>query len=204
MNLSVRYADKVQREQVQFGLNRALEIQRELKEWHINTVIAGGAARDILHCRVPKDYDLIVLGDWDSLQLQDNIEAAAKSLGLTSEAYGEGVSSSESPHISLVVKVGCEVDVIQQVYAPQCPEDVVANFDCTLNQVWLDGESGLPLTLPNYPKRGELVCMLPKCDDPANRSMYLSAKYPEYQWPYPPLKWSSLEEALREKVGAPT
>lgn len=167
------------------ALLEAMRVVRILDENGIDAMIAGGAVRDMLHGKEPKDFDVVVLG-------QVSLEEASLALEpLERQEFGEGAScttneAGASRHIDWVIKVFGQyttLDIIQQSCHPTTAEEAVEAFDCTLNMVWLCPESFDIMKHIMYPKLGELIQMLPKCDFPEARSQYLSMKYPQYQWP---------------------
>jgi hypothetical protein len=164
-------------------LDTARRVLSALNAAGYSAVIAGGAARDIHLGRVPKDYDIVVLGNYDLGDICYVLD------GLTFDVtpFGEGASmAGEAPlNLEWVVKAivsGTSVDVIKQKELPTNPIQVVEGFDCTLNMAWVDC-LGVVAVHPRFPLPGQVVEMLPLCDYPAARAAYLSQKFPEYIWP---------------------
>lgn len=173
------FPDEADRVRVQHNLWHAYEIQSELRKWGIRSVICGGAVRDILHGRVPKDVDIVILGDHDP----ERVRLAAERAFERAETPPASHAASEvgDPVLCLVVQAD-GVDVIMQSTAPHTPEDVVESFDCTLNMCWIDPDSGMLLKHDEYPAPFGRVRMLSTCRDPLKRAEYLRGKCPGYVW----------------------
>lgn len=163
-------------------------VQEALLEIGIQTVLAGGAVRDIIHGNQPKDYDLICLG------YEDNISEVAghlvdKPYVEWMEPFGEGASMKENTddNLAWVVKLGVlgtPIDLIQYADNLGTPEEVVESFDCTLNMCWLPSmhfNLNDIVKHPSFPKHiGDKVLMLPLAHNPKQRRDYIQRKYPQY------------------------
>lgn len=147
----------------------------------IAAVVAGGAARDTYHGVTPKDYDIVIINNDDTTLAR--VTAALAERTLQFEDFSGNASMGGSPHLEWVLQVeGC-VDIIAQTARPTSINEVLENFDFTLNMAYFE-RRGYPKLHERYPAVGEEVVMLDKCDDPVNRSCYLSKKYPQYVWPF--------------------
>lgn len=162
----------------------ALALVDQLNQWNIHSVVAGGAARDILHDRVPKDYDLVVMDNYELVE----VVVALEQIGATCvEPFGHEASMAacDDDKLDWVVKFRYKdvpFDIIQHARLPSDPQEVMEAFDCTLNMVYLNDE-GAPVKHPDFPEPGGRVEIRPLCDLPQQRVRYLSQKYPQYQWP---------------------
>lgn len=165
-------------------LQSALHVVHALEEAGFTAIVAGGAARDIHHGVAPKDWDIILISECEVQEVYD----ALFLLDEDAEPFGDGASmtATDDPrNLDFVIKLrymGADMDVIRQASFPETPEAAVEAFDCSLNMAWV-GPSGDVVLHKDYPEPGGLVKMLPLCDYPASRARYLSAKFPEYQWP---------------------
>jgi hypothetical protein len=163
----------------------AMEVLQHLSHCGITAVIAGGSVRDTYHGKVPKDYDICVLGDHS---IEDAITTLDDCSGVTGiEPFGDGASMADSADANLdwVIKFVCRgvhFDLIQFASLPSTPTELVESFDCTLNMAWL-AEDGEVILHDDYPEPFGKVHILPLCDFPVARVLYLSEKYPQYQWP---------------------
>lgn len=160
-------------------------LQDELREHGINTVLAGGAVRDIIHGSIPKDYDLIVLGPGDIQVASDASLLLARSVipFHYSASFVQGALPGKLDWVLKAYIADIEVDIIRHNREYSSAKDAVEGFDCTLNMAWYDSTSDVVVRHPRYPEYGGRVFLTEYCDDPERRTKYLSAKYPEYQWP---------------------
>jgi len=142
-------------------LSELADLITRLSDADLHCVVTGGFVRDHIHGLPPKDIDIVVL---DS-SLYDDAEQLAQKLrdaGIHVEQtlVGEGSEGHESAidrsDLCLVIKgefLGYAVDVIKFTYPCATPLEVVAGFDCTLNQCWFDFSTPLqPVrTVGDYP-----------------------------------------------------
>lgn len=159
------------------------EVLAVLAEHGVDAVCCGGAARDTKHGRVPKDYDIVILGD--DKHLYDKVLHALRCTRLTLIEFNNKAEYASAPSLEFVIKAGPYIDVLAFSEAADTPTELVEGLDCTLNMAWFN-ENWEVEVHRLYPFPGDMVAMLPNCDDPVNRSYYLGRKYLEYQWPFNP------------------
>lgn len=167
-------------------LEVALSVADQLRRAGIACVIAGGAARDTYHSREPKDYDIVVLDDYDveeSLRVIDEDVKGTRNL----DFFGPGSSMRDCEDVNLdwVIKFevdGVSFDLIQFSNHPNTPIEAVESFDCTLNMVWINEHGGVE-THCLFPAPGDKIILTDRCDHPARRVEYLRSKYPDFEWP---------------------
>lgn len=163
-------------------------VQEALLEIGIQTVLAGGAVRDIIHGNQPKDYDLVCLGYEDDVMDVINLLVDKPFVDVL-KVYGDGeyVADNDDENLAWVLKLnvlGTSIDIIQYADRLETPKEVVESFDCTLNMCWLP-----PMHFnlndivkhPSFPKQiGDKVLMLPLANNPKQRRDYIQRKYPQY------------------------
>ena len=150
------------------------------------TLFAGGAVRDLLHGKEPKDFDLFLMDGEDFQmyeEIMDRIKAVADD-GVVTE-YQKYMTGSEALHSVVHFEVqGRPFDFIVLDAVVYTPADVVKTFDLNLNQVWLD-EDGFYAFYDylNYPIQTQLVQLTDSPDLPSiDRIEALMERYPEYDW----------------------
>lgn len=150
------------------------------------TLFAGGAVRDLLHGKEPKDFDLFLM-DGEDFQMYDEVVERIKAVaddGVVTEhpQYMGGLDTLNSVlHFEVQ---GRPFDFIVLGSVVYTPEDVVKTFDLNLNQVWLD-EDGFYAFYDylNYPIQTQLVQLTDSPDTPSvDRVDALMERYPEYDW----------------------
>ena len=167
------------------------------EEDSLEMVIAGGCARDLLHNRVPKDYDVIMLTSMFSDELVQFINKVivkldkgklsnSKVKDLRIELIADNYGADQTSNLAWVIKVmlnnTIEVDFITFNSAPETPKEACEAFDCTLNMAWIDQEGQIHKH-EQYPKMGDMIKILDLCDRSEERIKYLGEKFPQYQWP---------------------
>lgn len=176
---------------------RALEVLLALDAELGECIIAGGAARDIAHSRVPKDYDICLLtcGASDSDNYEEYANDVARyvrrALPLAGDLEVFETYRGGSGRLIFCIKFGykgLEFDLLEYCSQPSNPEQQVAEFDTTLNGVWiaLEGDAVILRTTPAFDaiRNGEQpVRPLRSCDgDIPARLAYLREKYPQYNF----------------------
>lgn len=178
-------------------LCRALDLQDKLYSiFGTEVVLAGGAVRDLIHGRRPKDYDFCVLRK-DEMQDDDIVEAAQEyaaslrgTLGVSEVKVTE--TYRDASRINYVIQFQFEglgqVDVINYGAHHGSGREQVLGFDCTLNMVWLtQDEDGNPCIVVE-PEAAQVLARvrpneLTKDGDGRKRGRleYLAGKYPQYE-----------------------
>lgn len=175
---------------------RITELLESLNDEGLHVVLAGGAARDWYHKRIPKDYDLCDL-DAGWVGDHDSYEEAASYAKRVLESY-PGVVVTKVHHsyrdgsdtrMFFVIKFtyyDLEFDYLAYTSCPDTPEKQVSQFDTTLNMVWFDHTNGSLKWLNPFFKNvylGAPVQPLRTLDgDTIKRLTYLQGKYPQYQY----------------------
>lgn len=145
-------------------------------------VVAGGAARDLLHGLVPKDWDIWVYDVSGELNPRAEV-------GVVNDLVfdGDGALSESYPDAESVVdwvlqfdEAGVAIDVCKLRPAVRGAADVVLYFDCTLNTAWLDGSMEHPTKSHLYPEYGGTVLPLPYVRDWEKRKARLTPRYSKW------------------------
>lgn len=155
---------------------------QKLRDAGYRAVVAGGAARDLLHGLVPKDWDIWVydvsgelnqraeLGEVNALVFDGDGDM------YTSYSDAEGVVD----WVLQFVEAGVAIDVCKLRPAVRGAADVVLYFDCTLNAVWLDGSMEHPTKSHLYPEYGGTVLPLPYVRNWEKRKAKLTPRYSKW------------------------
>ena len=121
------------------NLEKAQALIDYLKIHDLNVVLAGGACRDTFHGLRPKDWDFFVLGENGPREVRNKLRAAGLNWHYCSQ-YGEARDNPEYKGV-FKAKIGADVDFILWENPANNVQEVVDNFDLTLNQYWMeDGE----------------------------------------------------------------
>jgi len=164
-----------------------------LRDNGVQAVVAGGAARDLYWGRIPKDYDLIIIGEAPSVDdladdLRDQLAANVTPFGNGSSMADVDSIGGGSDRLDYVIKVefnGVHIDVLKHVDDYPSPLDAVRNFDFSLNFIWLNDKweavpaAEFPILVDGTVIMGDN----PSIDDPHGRVQYLRSKYPQYVYP---------------------
>lgn len=150
--------------------------------------IAGGAVRDMLHDRMPKDLDIEILNfsgehnnDYITENAIESITDALHRLGATEiKVFNEYEGASLDAHVDFVIK--CRVfnfyiDIILRNTHPSSVEELVELYDMNLNQVALfKGKVFIckPIVGDVIEPTGKTICLA--------RLQRMQKKYPEYNF----------------------
>lgn len=177
---------------------RAVEVLKVLNEKFGEVIIAGGAARDTAHGIAPKDYDLCMLtaGASDVDNYEDYAYDVSRALK-TALPLVEGVEVFETYRSNKGRLIFCikfkykelSFDLLEYGSQPVTPEDQVAEFDTTLNMVWLALEADDSITVNGTDAFHAVVTQAAPVqplrsidgDIPA-RLEYLKGKFPNYEF----------------------
>lgn len=110
----------------------------------LSTVLAGGACRDLVCNRVPKDYDLTVLGTgW--LYIDGLVNLTATIPGTGPLVLKQATGYSDNHRVGEVWEFTYEGLLVNVIFpnlsgdgAWHTPQDVLDHFDTSLNLVWFD------------------------------------------------------------------
>lgn len=163
-------------------------------------VIAGGAARDTILGRVPKDFDLVVIqGSAECERVEELLEHA---VNVIRRKLPEATDIEQYPtyrdiqgHIAYVVKFsykGFDFDVIEYMEYMESPEEQCEYFDTTLNMAYFTYETSesdrlVPVAHPRFIQtlRTGKVEVLDSIDNDVDKRLkYLQSKYPEFEYPF--------------------
>lgn len=156
-----------------------LQVQKDLG---LNTVLAGGAARDILYGKEPKDFDLFLLyNEGYQGEVLERVLAVADAG--TVQEYPTYNEVSETIDFVIYFEVqGRPFDLIileQDVFSPS---DVIETFDLNLNQVWMN-EAGLIEYKADHPFVTGDVSLTQSPDRPSKeRVLALAEKFSQYDF----------------------
>lgn len=158
-----------------------------------DVILAGGAVRDIVHKRCPKDYDLLVLKDVSCESYEEEALFARETVLAAGGTNAEIFCTYRTAHdcrIAYVVKFqldGMDFDLIQHNTGYQTPREQVCNFDTNLNMMWMDAHGAVTIE-PEAEAvlNGDTpVTALAACDGlRADRLSYLRTKYPGYTFDF--------------------
>lgn len=155
---------------------------QKLRDAGYRAVVAGGAARDLLHGLVPKDWDIWVYDVSGEL----NQRAAVGEVNALVFAGDGDMSESYSDAESVVDWVlqfdgaGVAIDVCKLRPEVRGVADVVMYFDCTLNTAWLDENMEHPTKSYLYPEYGGTVLPLPYVRNWEKRKAKLTPRYSKW------------------------
>jgi hypothetical protein len=118
-------------------LDQASKFQDMLRSFGIDTVLAGGACRDTIFGKVPKDFDLFILNMNDEQEIANRLYDAYIFNFRHLPKYGE----ARNPEYKGVFKICGTYDLVVWETPATCAREVVDRFDYNINQYWYeDGE----------------------------------------------------------------
>lgn len=146
----------------------------------IDGLFCGGSARDTLLGRQPKDFDFVVYGDMEFEAARNKLD---ESLFVVKHVYPRAYLPTQRFNWAITVTFGhIEVDIIGWNTFPQTPEDVVTNFDFDLNACYFDENHKAVAHFPEALRPGHMIQPLYSADLRMERTVYLSLKFPEFDW----------------------
>lgn len=159
-----------------------LQVQKDLG---LNTVLAGGAARDILYGKEPKDFDLFLIDFNDDDVLGFDLDAKVTSVADEGTYYLYPHYNQDSETINSVYHFevqGRPFDLIILGGIVESISDIIEGFDLNLNQVWLN-EAGLIEYRADHPFVTGDVSLTQSPDRPTKeRVLALAEKFPQYDF----------------------
>ncbi len=150
-------------------------------------VCAGGAARDALHMREPKDYDLFLLGGsyvWSRRAQQAAIDAGVSLTLYERDWVLEPYDGEEDTRIDWVLQGEYKGLVIDLIRYSDMKTDVIQQveaFDCTLSMAWFD-EDGNAVAHSRFPSEDDMTIYNLERQLKQDRVDHLQAKYPQYDY----------------------
>jgi hypothetical protein len=156
-----------------------------------NGVMCGGAARDELLGREPKDYDFVLLNDGDKLDVYDMINELNGISGVqVVTVYAKGYDKAQSERFDWCIKAEVwlglhsgfvDVDIISLKKPVFTPEDVIDTFDFSINHAYI-GQDFKPVAGKHFPQPGDIIKVLPEAELTGCRTARMRDKFPDYIW----------------------
>lgn len=162
-------------------------IIHQFRDASIVVLLCGGSVRDMIHGAIPKDYDLIVMNDVQSDEVIDTMDGIGFGSMAICAGYDLNDNDARKQEIDYVIKGrlnGCAFDVIRLNKDYDTPQQVVADFDFSINQAWLDiNHFGPPQlrTVSDYPSTWYNIPNRQLRPVTANRLSHIAGKYTEYK-----------------------
>lgn len=157
-------------------------VLQKLRDAGYRAVVAGGAARDLLHGLVPKDWDIWVYDVSGEASQRAEVREVNDAVFAGNCDISESYSDAESV-VDWVLQfdgAGVSIDVCKLRPAVRGAADVVLYFDCTLNAVWLDENTAHPTKSHLYPEYGGTVLPLPYVRNWEKRKAKLTPRYSKW------------------------
>lgn len=122
--------------------NKVQAVLEALRKAGYEAYVAGGAARDLHYGRVPKDWDIVLIGPSADIDLVDRL--ASKAFGsVPNERHTNDDYMGESmdgllEFVLQYSEAGLAIDILQYGDEPETIEDQLRMFDCNLSYFWID------------------------------------------------------------------
>lgn len=148
----------------------------------VNTVCAGGAARDTVLRREVKDFDLVVI---DGSSFADVLVALEDAQGITfvqtyDPKYEDGQRFDYCAKIVVTIdSKPVHVDVIGLKQKPRNAQEVIDLFDFSINQAYFDPDG---YVVVSHYFGNKKVKVMPHADLSIERTKKFAQKFPEYDW----------------------
>lgn len=171
----------------------------------LDLCVAGGAVRDLLHRKVPKDIDIEILGiprepcNYGHIKeeiLDPLVDSLTSLEGLIDmQVFVEYEGASLDAHVRFVIKClidGWDCDIILRSPHPQNTSELVTMYDMNINQVTLHKgkiNAHRPVLFNTVEPTGKKISLA--------RLKRIYAKYPEYDFSKM-LPFTYEEEELKE------
>lgn len=155
--------------------NRAAKVMEALvKQWgEGNVMLAGGALRDLLHDKQPKDWDFFVkVSNTGGYAQHWDIDIVTERIPMTTPVYGEYENEEWKVYTSKDKK-------IQVIFVTLDLKDVVDDFDLSICKLYYKHGKGI-MYLDEYLKGEETKNIVISPLTTATRKNRIKELYPEY------------------------
>lgn len=171
--------------------NKVHAVLDMLRKVGYEAYVAGGAARDLHYGRVPKDWDIVLIGPSADIDLVDLL--VAKAFGSvpnerhTNDDYMGESMDGRLEFVLQYAEAGLAIDILQYSDEPKTIEDQLRMFDCNLSYFWVD-TTGEVRYLPDAHTisahvKGEVVVFDIGTVRAKERRDHLASKFPGFTFP---------------------
>lgn len=182
---------------------RSALLYRTLKDAGVNTVLAGGACRDLLFKQEPKDYDFLVLGkDWLNSLTLDTLRGSLPDEGTFSSVIQQSYSTNlRCGDVWEFLFNGLLVNIIFPNLdgdgAWNTGQDVIDQFDTSLQVAFFDFEAGRLTVDPRHSFLTGKVEFIADPDKIGYDRVY--KRYGRLHPKFPDLDWSEIKTYLKSR-----